>query len=222
MSAAVEHLDERLQDGNELLEKIMPSAITLAMMLRQRTMATWMRTEFDGYSDPADLPPFRRDIIGHIVARSPQYGWIPAPVDDKQKRDFGRRDMVEGVKSLEKTCLSCKKGTGHRIVFDKEEMTKLQTQINLTAELAITVSRDSYSAMLRVVRSAVYLWCQELMAAGIGGDHNSFSAEERQSVAHLDDPERFWRQALENNGDLPIPDVREVTFFEKFFGRAAG
>ncbi|WP_150910145.1 AbiTii domain-containing protein [Marinobacter halotolerans] len=221
MSAAVEHLEERLQDGSELLEEIMPSAITLAMMLRQRTMAAWMRTEFDGYPDPSDLPPYRRDIVGHIVARSPQYGWIPAPMDDSQKQKIGRRDMAEGIKSLEKTCLKCKKGTGNRIVFEKEEMARIQSEINLTAELAITVSRDSYGKILRVVRSALYLWCQDLMAAGIGGDHNSYSAEERQSAAHLDNPELFWRRALENNGDLPIPDVREVGFFDRFFGRAS-
>jgi AbiTii-like protein len=221
MSAAVEHLEERLKDGNELLEEIMPSAITLAMMLRQRTMAAWMRTEFDGYGDPSDLPPYRRDIVGHIVARSPQYGWIPAPMDDSQKQEIGRRNMVEGVKSLEKTCLKCKKGTGNRIVFDKEEMARIQSEINLSAELAITVSRDSYGKLLRVVRSALYLWCQDLMAAGIGGEHNSYSAEERQSAAHLDNPELFWRRALENNGDLPIPDVREVGFFDRFFGRAS-
>lgn len=220
MSAAVEHLGERLQDSNEPLEEIMPSAITLAMMLRQRTMAAWMRTEFDGYNDPSALPPYRHDIPGHIVARSPQYGWIPAPVDDKQKRDFGHRDMPDGIRSLEKTCLSCKKGTGSRIVFDKEEMAALQAQINLTAELAITISRDSYCKLLRVIRSALYLWGQALMEAGIGGDHNSYSEEERKKVAHLDDPERFWRQALESNHDLPIPDVREVGFLERVFGRA--
>lgn len=219
MSAAVDHLDERLRDDGESLEDIMPSAITLAMMLRQRTMATWMRIEFDGYSDASELPPYRRDVPGHIVARSPQYGWIPAPVDDKQKQDFGHRDMSEGIKSLEKTCLSCKKGTGHRIVFDKEEMATLQAQINLSAELAITISRESYCKLLRVIRCALYLWARELMELGVGGDHNSFSAEEREKAAHLDDPERFWRKALEENADLPVPDVRETGFFERFFGR---
>lgn len=220
MSASVEHLDERLRDGNELLEEIMPSAITLAMMLRQRTMAAWMRTEFDGYTENSDLPPYRRDVPGHIVARSPQYGWIPAPVDDQQKQDFGHRDMSEGVKSLEKTCLGCKKGTGNRIVFDKDEMAQLQDQINLKAELAITISRETYCKLLRVIRSALYLWSQELMEAGIGGEHNSYKEDERKKAAHLDDPERFWRRALEDNSDLPIPDVREVGFFERVFGRA--
>ncbi|TGN40176.1 AbiTii domain-containing protein [Marinobacter confluentis] len=221
MSAAVEHLEERLEDAGELLEDIMPSAITLAMMLRQRTMAAWMRTEFDGYANVDDLPPYRRDVMGYIVARSPQYGWIPAPVDDKQKQKFGRRDMLEGVKSLEKTCLKCKKGTGNRIVFDKEEMALLQSNINLTAELAITISRENYNRLLRVIRTSLYLWCQELKAAGIGGDHNSYSATERAGAAHLDNPELFWRPAMENTTDQRIPDVREVGFFDRFFGRAS-
>jgi len=219
MSASVEHLQERLQDQGDLLQEVMPQAITLAMMLRHRTMAAWMRTEFDGYKDTTELPPYRRDIPGHIVARSPQYGWIPAPLDDRQKKDYGHRDLADGVKSLEKTCLALKKGTGSRIVFDKEEMVALQGHINLTAELAITISRISYCKLLRVVRGALYLWCQELLALGFGGEHNSYSSDERAQAAALDDPERFWRQALEDDGSLPIPDVREVGFFDRFFGR---
>ena len=83
MSTSVNHLDERTRDSAELLEEIMPSAITLAMMLRHRKMAAWLRTEFDGYQDVAAAPPYRRQLHGHIVAKSPQYGWIPAPVDDQ-------------------------------------------------------------------------------------------------------------------------------------------
>ena len=49
MSTSVNHLDERTRDSADLLEEIMPSAITLAMMLRHRKMAAWLRTEFDGY-----------------------------------------------------------------------------------------------------------------------------------------------------------------------------
>ena len=60
MSASVNHLEERLLDERELLEGIMPSAITLAMMLRHRQMATWLRAEFDGYPEVADAPPYRR------------------------------------------------------------------------------------------------------------------------------------------------------------------
>lgn len=220
MSASVEHLHERLQDEGDLLQEIMPQAITLAMMLRHRTMAAWMRAEFDGYKDVADLPPYRRDVPGHIVARSPQYGWIPAPLDDQQKKDFGHRNLDEGIKTLEKTCMACKKGTGSRIVFDKEEMATLQKNINLTAELAITISRTSYCKLMRVVRGALYLWCQELLEMGFGGDHNSYSSEERAKAAILDDPDRFWRQAMEEDGKLPVPDVREVGFFDRFFGRA--
>lgn len=220
MSASVNHIEERVKDAGELLMEIMPSAITLAMMLRQRTMAAWLRTEFEGYTDSTDLPPYRRDLPGHIVARSPQYGWIPAPLDEEQKAANNHLDMAEGVKALEKICLSCKKGDGNRIGFDPEKMAELQSQINLSAELAITVSRDTYCKVLRTIRSAIYLWSLELIELGIDGDHNSYSNEERQKVAHLDDPERFWRKAMEEEANLPIPDVREVGFFEKLFGRA--
>jgi len=220
MSTSVNHLDERTRDSAELLEEIMPTAITLAMMLRHRKMAAWLRTEFDGYQDLEAAPPYRRQLHGHIVAKSPQYGWIPAPMDDQQKEEFGYMDLPEGVKSLEKICLNCKKGSGNRVLLAKEDMAVLQKQINLTAELAINLSRDVYCRLLRTVRASIYLWTQELIAAGLAGEHNHYSPEERAKVAQLDDPETFWRRAMEEVGALPIPDVREVGFFERVFGRA--
>ncbi|WP_297791463.1 hypothetical protein [uncultured Marinobacter sp.] len=219
MPAPVNHLEERTRDANELLEGMMPSAITLAMMIRHRKMATWLRTEFEGYSESTPTPPYRRELPGHIVARSPQYGWIPAPVDDQQKADHGRLDLDDGVKTLEKICLNCKKGNGNRVPLPPAEMADLQSRINLSAELAINVSRDTYSGVLKTVRAAIYLWTQELMAFGIGGEHNSFSAEERSKVASLDNPEHFWRRAMAELDTLPIPDTREVGFFERVFGR---
>ncbi|MFO7529992.1 MAG: hypothetical protein R6W86_14505 [Marinobacter sp.] len=220
MSASVNHLEERTQDSSELVEDILQSAITLAMMLRHREMAAWLRTEFDGYQDLASAPPYRRDLIGHIVARSPQYGWIPAPLEEDQKAEYGHMDLTDGVKALEKVCLNCKKGDGNRIPLEKEAMVALQKQINLSAELAINVSRDVYSRVLRTIRAAIYLYTQALMAEGIEGDHNHYSKEERAKVAHLDDPEAFWRKAINEVDNLPIPDVRSVGFFEKVFGRA--
>lgn len=220
MPAPVNHLEERLRDAGDPLTEIMPAAITLAMMLRQRNMAAWLRVEFEGYGAEADLPPYRRGIAGHIVAQSPQYGWIPAPVDAAQNSELGRLDLAEGVKGLEKTCLACKKGSGRQIALDPEHLATLQTRINLKAKLAITVSRSSYSDLVRTIRSVIYLWCQALIEEGAGGEHNSFTAAERAAVAHLDDPTRFRDLAMAEAGNLPVPGVREAGFFERVFGSA--
>ncbi|AOY90097.1 hypothetical protein BKP64_01330 [Marinobacter salinus] len=220
MSASTNHLDERTTDSSELLADIMPSAITLAMMLRQKKMAAWLRTEFDGYQDRESAPPYRRDLPGHIVARSPQYGWIPAPVNDQQKGTYGHLDLIEGTKALEKICVNSKKGDGNRILLDKDAMLELQKQINLSAELAINLSREIYCRLLRTVRATIYLWTQELMAKGLEGEHNHYSNEERAQVADLDDPEHFWRRAMEELDNLPVPDVKSAGFFERVFGRA--
>lgn len=221
MSASVNHVEERTQDSSELLETIMPSAITLAMMLRHKKMAAWLRSEFDGYQDCTSAPPYRRDLPGHIVARSPQYGWIPAPVNEQQKKEYGHLDLTEGTKVLEKVCVNSKKGDGNRVLLDQDDMVVLQKQINLSAELAINLSRDVYSRLLRTVRAAIYLWSQELMAKGLDGDHNHYSPDERALVTDLDDPERFWRKAMDELDQLPIPDVKPAGFFERVFGRAS-
>ncbi|MGO1502100.1 MAG: hypothetical protein ACTHWH_12555 [Marinobacter sp.] len=221
MSASVNHLDERTRDSGELLEDIMPSAITLAMMLRHKKMAAWLRAELDGYQDHDAAPAYRRNLPGHIVAKSPQYGWIPAPVSDQQTKDFGHLDLIEGTKSLEKICVNSKKGDGNRLLLDEDDMAILQKQINLSAELAINLSRNVYSGLLKTVRGAIYLWTQELMAKGLAGEHNHYSPEERAQVIDLDTPEHFWRKAMDEADTLPIPDVRSAGFFERMFGRAS-
>ncbi len=218
MSAPVDHLQERVVDASELLADIMPSAITLAMMVRHRRMAAWLREEFEGYQSGTDVPEYRH-VSGHIVARSPQYGWIPAPVDKHQLEDYGQLDLRDGIKDLEQTCLNCKKGSGNRIALAPAQLAELQQKINLSAELAITVSRTSYCKTLRTVRAAVYLWAQALSEAGGSGEHNSFTTEEREAAAGLDTPARFWREANASLATLPVPDVREAGFLERVFGR---
>lgn len=221
MSASANYLGERTQDSGELLDEIMPSAITLAMMLRHKKMAAWLRAELEGYQDHDAAPLYRRNLPGHIVAKSPQYGWIPAPVSDQQTLEYGHLDLIDGTKSLEKICVNSKKGDGNRLLLDEDDMAVLQKQINLTAELAINLSRDVYSRLLKTVRGAIYLWTQELLAKGLAGEHNHYSPEERAQVAELDTPEHFWRKAMNEVDTLPIPDVRSAGFFERMFGRAS-
>jgi hypothetical protein len=221
MPVSATQLEERTQDSSELLEDIMPSAITFAMMLRHKKMSAWLRTEFDGYENAEAAPPYRRGLPGHIVAKSPQYGWIPAPVNPQQTTDFGRLDLIEGVKDLEEFCLTSKKGNGKRIQLSKEITAVLQTQINLSAELAINVSREEYSQILKIVRGTLYLWAKALIAQGLTGEHNHYTAEQRALVAELDDPQKFWRKAAADVDSLPMPETKTAGFFDRIFGRAS-
>lgn len=219
MSAPVKHLEERVRDPSDSLAKIMPAAITLAMMLRHKNMAAWLRTEFDGYAESVELLPYRRNIPGHIVARSPQYGWIPAPVSAQQTRDLAHLDLRDGVTDLEETCMGCKKGSGNKIPIAPEQMAALQAQINLSAELAIIISRDAYSDLLHTIRSTIYLWTTDLIELGIGGERNAFKEDEKIKAAPFDDPQRYWKRALDEEADLPVPGVKSAGFFERMFGR---
>ena len=105
-------------------------------------------------------------------------------------------------------------------VLDDIRLTQEERDDEFHRLLAINLSRDVYCRLLRTVRAAIYLWTQELMAEGIAGEHNHYSPDERAKVAHLDDPEKFWRRAMDEVDSLPIPDVRVTGFFERVFGRA--
>ena len=141
-------------------------------------------------------------------------------MNDSQTKEFGHLNLIQGIKELEHTCLSCKKGNGNRVLLEKSDMAELQKQINLSAELAINLSRDVYCRLLRTIRATMYLWAEQLMDAGVSGDHNHYSPEERKLVSHLDTPDVFWRKAMQELDTVPVADVRELGFLERMFGRA--
>jgi hypothetical protein len=219
MSASVDLLQQRTLDDSEKLCDLFTSSITLATMLRQRKMAAWMRQEFDGYTDPAAVPPFRREVSGHIVVKSPQYGWVQAPVNEEQTEQFGLVDLPDSVRYLENACLSSKKGSSHRVKLAPEVMKDLQQQVHLMADLAISVNRSEYCKILQTLRGALYLWCNALLEAGLAGEFNHYSSEQKEQVADLDTPQPFWRAAMEQRKSLPVPDVREASLFDRMFGR---
>ncbi|WP_336366144.1 AbiTii domain-containing protein [Marinobacter sp. C2H3] len=220
MSASVEQLEARLLDGADTLTDIIPSAITLAMMLRHRNLAAWLRSEFDGYPDSDKVPDYRRQCPGHIVARSPQYGWIAAPISEEQKAEFGHLDLTDGIKALESACQGLKKGSSQRVTLEPEQMAALKAGLKLNADLAISLSRQTYSELLRTVRGALLLWARDLRAKGIAGEHTHYEKDERQTVAALDTPDHYWQQAWHQLDALGVPDVREVGLLGRFFGKA--
>lgn len=219
MSAPVDSLKARLLDATEPLAELMAPAITLATMVRHRRMAAWIRREYEGYAPETNLPGYRYDVRGQIVARSPQYGWIPAPVDRHQLAQFGRLNLYEGVAALERTCMNGRRGNSHRVALPPAELQNLQQKLNLSAELAINLSRDRYCDIIRTIRGTLYLWTLEMADAGLTGNLNSSTTEELERAARLDQPDHFWREAMVSLQKLPIPAVREAGFLERMFGR---
>ena len=220
MGAPVDALEQRVRDVQDPLEAILPASITLSLMLRNRKMGSWLQNEFAGYSDDSELPDYRQDLPGHLMTRSPQYGWIPAPVSEEQDRKEAHTDLREGVRSLEKTCLRYRKDSYIQHPLGADEMRELQNRINLTTDLAITINRETYAELLRLVRSTIYLWTLDLIEAGFSGEHNSFSTPEREQAATMDDPEHYWRRAMDEHANLPVPGLRQAGVLERFFGNA--
>ena len=220
MGAPVDALEKRVRDPQDPLEEILPASITLALMIRNRRMGSWLQNEFAGYSEDAELPSYRRDIPGHLMTRSPQYGWIPAPVSEEQNHREAHIDLRDGTRTLENTCLRHRKDGYIQRPLPEEQEHELKNRVNLTTDLAIAVNRETYSDLLRLVRSTVYLWTLDLIEAGFSGEHNSFSTSEREQAAAMDNPEHYWQRALNEYASLPVPGVRQAGVLERFFGGA--
>ena len=74
---------------------------------------------------------------------------------------------------------------------------------------------------VKIVRGAIYLWAKALIAQGLTGEHNHYTAEQRALVQELDDPQKFLRKATAEVDSLPMAEIKTAGFFERMFGRAS-
>lgn len=242
MSTSVNRLQTRTLNANGLLGDIVPSAFTLATMLRHRKMAAWLREEFDGYRSIERLPPYRCKQPVQVEVNSPSHGWAKVPINADTIAGLGCFELYDSARVLEQVYLNCKSGGGHRTGLSKDVEAVLQQELSARAvnafnqgseddgwrpymvgtDLSFFRQRDVYRQVLRTVRASIYLWCEALLECGIGGEHNSYSASERQAVEHLNEPEIFWASAMEKGDVLPVPDTRDAGFLERVLGRRDG
>ncbi|MBK1672997.1 hypothetical protein CKO35_06695 [Ectothiorhodospira shaposhnikovii] len=221
MTSLIDELEGSLSDGDQQLSDLIPSAINLATMLRHRALSAWLRIEFEGFAHDAELPIYRARVPGHIMARSPQYGWIPAPIDESLKHEHAHTEIRYSVADIERTCMNCKKGRGIQLSLPEEQLGYLQSRINLKADLAITINRTSFCQILKVIRGSIYLWVRDVKALGIGDASNSFTDADREIAAFLDDPEKLHALAFDTLDKLPLPEVRQSNFLERLFSVTA-
>lgn len=220
MSFSASSLERRLQRPDEPLAQLLPVAIALAMTLRQDATARWLTAEFEGYPDNSSLPRCRRRLPGRIMARSPQSGWIPAPVTEYQIRNHARIDVYDSIQEVEQFCLSGTRSSARRVPLPGDTMQLLQSSLGLTADLALTIRREHYCQLVRVTRGAIYLWVSGLTGLGLGSTRDGFRDHEKQLATLIDTPELYLRQAQERIRHLPVPDIPEAGFFERIFRRA--
>lgn len=186
LASPVESLLVRVSQSEEPTSAILPSAISLASMLRQRTMLSWLRAEFSGYGDDAVLPINRTRIPALVLVFLPAQGWAKAPLTPERQAELGHVDLRESILQLAELAQHARKGGGHRVTLSVEQRAQLRVATDLDAEHAMSVAREQLICLCEIPRFVIREWTLDLLDSGIGGERNGFADEEKRLAQNAD------------------------------------
>lgn len=183
MTSTVESIHEQALDSGSDLADVLSRAIYLASGLRQKPVTNWLKNELDGYTDPATLPAFRRDIPATIVAWFPGQGWAEIPLSESVKAKEGRTNIAAPVREIVRIHRDSRKTGGHRVDLDQEELAEMKRRLNYDTRLTLAVTHEQYARILETVRLVIAYWTADLMELGLTGDAVVFRDDARKQVA---------------------------------------
>lgn len=186
MASPVESLLVRVSQSEEATSTILPSAISLASMLRQRAMLSWLRCEFSGYAEDAVLPINRTRIAALVLVSLPGQGWAKAPLTPERQAELGHLDLRESIPQLEELAQHARKGGGHRVTLSPEHKANLRVATGLDTEHAMSVAREQLIWLCEIPRFVIREWTLDLLDSGIGGERNGFADDEKRLAQNAD------------------------------------
>ncbi|PWG65466.1 AbiTii domain-containing protein [Spiribacter halobius] len=187
MASAVESVQAQARDQEQPLEDVLQRAIFLASVLRLKQMGAWLRQELEGFADGAEVPAYRRNIEGTLLAWMPANGWVQAPISEQMAADAHSLDLRDPSPSLEQQVRRNRRAGGLRLDPDPEREKALRARTQLDTRLTFAVTTTELAAVPESVREIIVLWTTDLLDLGLVGENMVFSRNERDSVAHLDE-----------------------------------
>lgn len=183
MTSVIESIHQQMQDRDADLPHVVPRAVFLSSVLRQKPVTAWLKRELDGYSADDPVPPYRHAVGATLAAWMPGQGWIEAPVSDSARQNLSHFDLREGLPDLHQAYRKSLKPGGQRLDIEGDRLKELQTLTNLDTRLSLAVPTAAFARVVHTVRIAVLLWTEQLMKAQIVGQGMVFSDEERAAAA---------------------------------------
>lgn len=222
MSSAAETLCEHARDDQEKISDLLSRAINLSAILRQKSVTSWLKQELGGFDPSTELPVYRQNLHGTLVAWMPGQGWIEAPVSNEMRQEVSEFELRDGIRELERAYARNRRAGGQRLDLSEERVAELQARTQLDTRLNMAVPNEAIGQVLESVRLVVGMWAQSLVDAGLAKESNQLTAEDRQTADELSAklPEymdQASEQALER---MAAMKTKQGGFLSRMFGRA--
>lgn len=185
MASAIESIHEQARDDDEAVTAVLTRAVYLATVLRQKRIAEWLKHELRGYEAEDELPHYRRDVRGLLLAWMPGKDWIEAPVLDSIHEEVARTEIRDSAHDVEQTYLRTRRHGNHRVELSEAHQQVLKEKTNLDARLNLALPSQELAQILQTLRITVELWTADLIEAGLESEGMAFSAADREAATPL-------------------------------------
>lgn len=181
MAGLVEELQAQALNPSVKVSDLLRRVKLAAVKLQLKDTADWVDHELRGYSDPQNVPPYRR-TTGQLRAHTRYHGVVPVTGSSDWLDQICKTPISDSVAKVEVLA-----GDGTQEVIGGVSST-IATQMNEAngtpgTEYYIHTPQSVFLDVLEQVRNLVLDWAIDLEKNGIFGEGISFSVEEKQKAA---------------------------------------
>lgn len=222
MSSAAETLSELARDEQERVSDLLSRAINLSTILRQKPMTQWLKQELGGFPEEVDLPCYRRDLHGTLVAWMPGQGWIEAPISNEIRDEVSAFELRAGIRELERAYERNRRSGGQRLDLPEQRVAELQAKTRLDTRLNMAVPNEAIGHVLESVRLVVAQWADALAEAGLAKEAAQFTDDDRKAAVAITErlPEFMAQASAQAVERMAAMKSRQGGFLSRMFGRA--
>lgn len=185
MASLISDLKMATVDPENRVSDLLRRALLIANKLGLDEFREWTHKELNGYTEEETeagaLPPYRM-LRAIVQGFNPHYGWKPIIFETPEAKEaYSKMPIPFGVSRIE----DC--GANH-IAFEFVEPTysELRKSVSKSAGFEVDIRRfldgASYRGIVDAVRNQILDWAMNLEEAGVVGEGDTFTSEEKVSA----------------------------------------
>lgn len=182
MVSLVDELQFDASNMSVSIANLLRKAWMVANKLGLSDLPNWIKNELEGYENEEAVPNYRI-VYGHLMAKNPVHGWIPAQLQTNEFQDMvSRRPMVSPISEVEALL---KRDGRLTLGFSPEQLNLLADCFSFETEYRLFLEKAKLEAILDGIRNKVLEWAISLEQSGVKGEGLSFTNAEREKAQRI-------------------------------------
>jgi hypothetical protein len=182
MSSLVLELQKKCTDSNVSTSDVLRTALAVAAKLGVEEVRRLCENELGGYAEDQDVPGYRK-VRGQVKVWNPWTGWQLVMFDDPAyERRVTRRNATRSIAELEDVSA----GSGNlQMPFSWDLLKSSSWRTYTPLKPSFHVDQTTVRGIIQAVRDLILDWSLRLEKAGVLGEDEAFSQEEKEAAAAI-------------------------------------